>query len=63
MQLREQEIQSIYFLIQQTERGYNFLIDDSRRENINHYNIHMHFAKRPRFTHKLRWRRYLMSNL
>ena len=49
MQLREQEIQSIYFLIQQTERGYNFLIDDSRRENINHSNIHMHFAKKASF--------------
>ena len=57
MQLREQEIQSIYFLIQHTERGYNFLIDDSTRENINHSNIHMQFAKRPRFTHKLRRRR------
>ena len=61
MQHRKQEIHSTYFLIQQKERGYNFLIGDFTRENINHFNILMHPAKKPYCMHKLRWRRYLMS--
>ena len=45
MQHRKQEIHSTYFLIQQKERGYNFLIGDSTRENINYLNTLLHPAK------------------